>query len=190
MLKISDLEEKKLIVAYSMAKDEKDIGIEYVWREWHTRWNDDFSVNGRALRRYNHQFVKSKTKTRELVRKGETNIYKYKEYDDLLAQICEWMVANYDNTISRQENVDILRKKLLEYKEKCGRELYALLKRSGLKEKGYRLQNSVSVNNVQDLGRYRISYNDGKGSKEYVQGTYGQIVNWINNKIEAKNEDE
>lgn len=32
MLKISDLEEKKLIVAYSMAKDEKDIGIEYVWR--------------------------------------------------------------------------------------------------------------------------------------------------------------
>lgn len=190
MLKILDLEEKKLIIAYFIAKGEKNIGIEYIWREWHTRWNDDFSVNGWALRRYNHQFVKSKTKAREMARKGEADIYKYKEYDDLLAQICEWMEANYDNTISRQENAGILRRKLLEYKGTCGRELYSLLKRSGLKEKGYRLQNAVSVKNVQDLGKYSISYKDGKGFSEYVQGTYEQIVNWINNKIEVKNEDE
>ena len=190
MRKISDLEEKKLIVAYSMAKDEKNIGIEYVWRDWRTRWNDDFSVNGRALRRYNHQFVKSKTKAREMIRKGETDIYKYKEYDDLLAQICEWMETNYDNSISRQENVDILRRKLLEYKEECYGELYTLLKKSGLKGKGYRLQNAVSAKNVQDLGIYRISYKDGKGVTEYVQGTYEQIVNWMNEKAEVINRNE
>lgn len=33
MLKISDLEEKKLIVAYSMAKDKKHVGFENVWRK-------------------------------------------------------------------------------------------------------------------------------------------------------------
>lgn len=190
MLKISDLEENKLIIAYCIARDEKNIGIEYVWREWRTRWNDDFSVNGRALRRYNHQFVKSKTKAREMVRKGETDIYKYKEYDDLLAQICEWMETNYDNSISRQENADILKRKLLEYRDTCGRELYALLKRNGLKGKGYRLQNAVSAKNIQDLGRYRISYKDGKGFKEYVQGTYEQIVNWMNEKAEVINRNE
>lgn len=190
MLKISDLEEKKLIVAYSMARTSKHIGLENVWRQWCIWWGDDFSVNGGALRMYDHKFVKSKTKARERVRAGETDIQDFKEYDDLLAQVCEWMETNYDNSISRQENAGILRRKLLEYKEKCGRELYALLKRSGLKGKGYRLQNAVSEKNVQDLGRYRISYKDGKGFKEYVQGTYEQIVKWMNDKAEVINRNE
>ena len=50
MLKISDLEEKKLIVAYSMARTSKHIGLENVWRQWCIWWRDDFSVNGGALR--------------------------------------------------------------------------------------------------------------------------------------------
>lgn len=46
MLKISDLEEKRLIVAYSMARTSKHIGLENVWRQWCIWWRDDFSVNG------------------------------------------------------------------------------------------------------------------------------------------------
>lgn len=32
MLKVSDLEEKKLIVAFSMARDNTHVGLENVWR--------------------------------------------------------------------------------------------------------------------------------------------------------------
>ena len=34
MLQISDLEEKRLIVAYSMARTSKHIGLENIWRQW------------------------------------------------------------------------------------------------------------------------------------------------------------
>lgn len=90
MLKISDLEEKKLIVAYSMARTSKHIGLENVWRQWCIWRRDDFSVNGGALRMYDHKFVKSKTKARERVRAGETNIQDFKKYDDFLAELCTW----------------------------------------------------------------------------------------------------
>ena len=43
--------------------------------EWCIWWRDDFSVDGGALRMYDHKFVKSKTKARERVRAGETDIY-------------------------------------------------------------------------------------------------------------------
>lgn len=33
MLQISDLEEKRLIVAYSMARDKKHVEFENVWRQ-------------------------------------------------------------------------------------------------------------------------------------------------------------
>ena len=39
---------------------------------------------------YDHKFVKSKTKARERVRAGETDIQDFKEYDDFLAELCEW----------------------------------------------------------------------------------------------------
>lgn len=41
MLNISDLEEKKLIVACSMAKEKKYVGLENVWRHWCICWKDD-----------------------------------------------------------------------------------------------------------------------------------------------------
>lgn len=84
MLKVSDLEEKKLIVAYSMARDNTHIGLENVWRRWCVWWKEDFSVNGGALKMYDHRFVKSTTKARERRRAGETNIQDFKEYDDFL----------------------------------------------------------------------------------------------------------
>lgn len=91
MLKISDLEEKRLIVAYSMARTSKHIGLENVWRQWCIWWRDDFTVNGWVLRMYDHKFVKSKRKARERVRAGETNIQDFKEYDDFLAELCAWL---------------------------------------------------------------------------------------------------
>ena len=198
MVKISDLEEKKLIVAYSMARTGKHIGIENVWRQWCIRWQDDFSVNGRALRMYDHILVKSKTKTRERVRAGETDIREFKEYDDFLAELCVWLEENYDKTVSKKCNAEILKEKLVKYKSACGHNIRILLKKSGLKGRGYRLQNQTSKKHPQTskkhsllLGRYLIFHKGKNGIQECVaQGTYEEMVNWINNKTKEKNEAE
>ena len=152
------------------------------------RW---FSVNGGALRMYDHKFVKSKTKARERVRAWETNIQDFKEYDDFLAELCEWFEENYDKTISKKCNIEILKDKLLKYKATCGNNISTLFKKSGLKEQGYRLQNQTSKKHPLLLGKYLIFHKDKYGIQECVaQGTYEQMVNWINNKIEVKNKDE
>lgn len=191
MLNISDLEEKRLIVAYSMARTSKHIGLENVWRQWCTWWRDDFSVNGWALRMYDHKFVKSKTKARERVRVGEIDIQDFKEYDDFLAELCKWLEENYDKTISKKSNINILKDKLLKCKAECGRNIQTLFKKSGLKEKGYRLQNQTSVKHPLLLGKYLILHKDKYGIQEYVvQGTYEQITKWINDRTEVKTKNE
>lgn len=84
MLNIRNAEEKKIIVAYYMTRNKRNLGIENVWRIWCTWWKDDFSVDGKLLRMYDHIFVLSKTKAREKARIGE-NIQEFKEYDDFLS---------------------------------------------------------------------------------------------------------
>lgn len=191
MLNISDLEEKKLIVAYSMARNKKHVGLENVWRQWCIWWKEDFTVNGGALRMYDHRFVKSKTKVRERIKAGEANIQDFKEYDDFLARLCIWFEENYNKTISRKCNIAILKDKLLKYKAECGRNVQMLFKKSGLKEKGYRLQNQTSVKHPLLLGKYLIFHKNQCGAQECVaQGTYEQITNWINNETEVKNKNE
>lgn len=191
MLKISDLEEKKLIVAYSMARDKKRVGLENVWRQWCIWWREDFTVNGGALRMYDHRFVKSKTKVRERMKAGETNIQDFKEYDDFLAELCIWVEENYDKTVGRKGNTAILKDKLLKYKAECGRNIQMLFKKSGLKEKGYRLQNQTSVKHPLLLGKYLIFHRDQDGIQKCVaQGTCEQVTDWINNEIEVKTKNE
>ena len=51
MLNISDLQEKRSIVAYSMAGDKKHAGLENVWRRWFIYWKEDFTINGGVLTR-------------------------------------------------------------------------------------------------------------------------------------------
>ena len=181
MLKISDLEEKKLIVAYSMARNKKGVGIENVWRQWCIWWKEDFTVNGRVLKMYDHKFVRSKTKARERVKAGESVIQDFKEHDDFLGELCVWLEENYDKTTTRKENIAILKEKLLKYKTACGINIYTLFKKSGLKEKGYRLQNRTSKKHPLLLGRYLIFHKDNGVQKFVTQGTYEQITNWINN---------
>lgn len=194
MLKISDLEEKRLIVAYFMARHKKHIGLEKIWIQWCMWWREDFTVDGVALRMYDHKFVKSKTKARQRIAEGETDIQDFKEYDDFLAELYAWFKEireNYDNTLTREQNIAILKDKLLKYKATCGNNISILFKKSGLKEQGYRLQNQTSKKHPLLLGKYLIFHKDKYGIQECVaQGTYEQMVNWINNKIEVKNEDE
>lgn len=188
MLKVSDLEEKKLIVAFSMARDNTHVGLENVWRRWCVWWKEDFSVNGGALKMYDHRFVKSTTKARERRKAGETNIQDFKEYDDFLAEICKWLEENYDKTIGRKENTAILRDKLQKYKADCDKNIHNLLKKSGLKKKGYRLKNHTS-RHLTFMGKYLIFHRDQNGNQDCVaQGTYEQVTNWIKNKIEGKDE--
>lgn len=191
MLNISDSEEKKLIVAYSMARNKKHVGLENVWRQWCIWWKEDFSVNGGTLRMYDHRFIKSKKKVRERMQSGETDIHDFKEYDDFLVDLCKWIEANYDETISRKDNITILKNRLLKYKAECGRNISILFKKSGLKEKGYRLQNQTSVKHPLLLGKYVIFYKDRYGIREFVtQGSYEQITKWINNEAEVKMKNE
>lgn len=191
MLDISDLEEKRLIVAYSMARDKKHVGLENVWRQWCIWWKEDFSVNGGALRMYDHRFVKSKTKVRERIKAGETDIYDFKEYDDFLVELCKWVEANYDETIGRKENIVILKDQLLKHKAECSRNISILFKKSGLKEKEYKLQNQTSVKHPLLLGKYLIFHKNQYGIQECVaQGTYEQITKWINGEAEVKMKNE
>lgn len=136
---------------------------------------------------YDHKFVKSKTKARERVMAGETNIQDFKEYDDFLAELCKWIEANYDKSIGRKENTAILKDKLLKYKAECGKNIQMLFKKSGLKVQGYKLQNQTSTKHPFLLGKYIIIHTNRYGIRKCVaQGTYEQITNWINSKTEVK----
>lgn len=145
--------------------NKKHVGLENVWRQWCIWWENDFSVNGGALKMYDHRFIKSKKKVRERMKAGETDIHDFKEYDDFLVDLCKWIEANYDETISRKDNITILKNRLLKYKAECGRNIQILFKKSGLKEKGYRLQNQTSVNHPLLLGKYVIFHKDQHGMK-------------------------
>ena len=186
MLKISDLEEKKLIMAYFMAR--RNIGTEKLWRQWCKWWKEDFTVNGGALKMYNHMLVKSKTKTRERIKAGETDIQDFKEYDDFLAELYTWLENNYNKAATREENIAIHKEKLLKYKAVCANNIYTLFKKSGLKRRGYRLQNHTSKKHPYFLGKYLIFYKNEDGDQECVaQGSYEQMTDWINEKKGEKN---
>lgn len=80
---------------------------------------------------YDHRFIKSKKKVRERMKVGETDIHDFKEYDDFLVDLCKWIEANYDESISRKNNITILKNRLLKYKAECGRNIQILFKKSG-----------------------------------------------------------
>lgn len=106
---------------------------------------------------------------------GENDIQDFKEYDDFLAELCTWLKENYDNTLTRKENIAILKERLLKYKANCGINIRTLFNKSGLKKKGYRLQNWTSKKHPLRLGKYLIL----KKQECIAQGTYEQMVDWI-----------
>lgn len=194
MLNISDLEEKRLIVAYAIVKENQQAFPEKTWRKWSIWWKDDFSVNGGALKMYDHIFVKSKTKAREKKQMGE-DIQEFKEYDDFLAELCvwinEWIKDNYDKTVSNKANVARFKEKLLKYKEECNAKIRILFKKSGLYQQGYKLIVQTSKKHPLLLGKYIILHTDKYDIRECVaQGSYEQISNWIKQKARIKNDNE
>lgn len=179
MLNISDVEEKKMIVAYHMVRNKKGVGSENVWRTWCIWWKKDFTINGTPLRMYNHTLVQSKTKARDKARRGE-NVQNYKEYDDFLVKLCEWIQENYDNKKGRGTNAENLKANLLKYKAKCDKNIRTFLKKSGLKEKGYKLQNQTSEKHPIMLGKYLIFKRQEDGTSRCVkQGSYEQVMNYL-----------
>lgn len=92
MLNIKDVEEKKLIIAYSIARTKNCNAFEEtVWNNWSGKWPKDFkSKDGKPLKRYNHQCVISKTQAKKAAKLG-TLTQDYKEYDDFIIEISEWV---------------------------------------------------------------------------------------------------
>lgn len=181
MLHIKDVEEKKMIVAYYMVRNRKNLGLENVWRVWSAWWEKDFSDKGRPLTMYDHKLVLSKTKAREKVRAGE-NYQDYKEYDDFLAEICEWLKGQFDTTDGRKTHASLLKEQLLKHRSICDQNIRKRLKNSGLRAEGYKLQNQTSKKHPLLLGRYLIIGTEGC----IKQGSYEEIMNYIDEMEECK----
>lgn len=183
MLNIRNAEEKKMIVAYYMVGVlNKNLGIENVWRIWCKFWKTDFVVDGKLLRMYNHYLVSSKTKARAKLRLGE-NIQEFKEYDDFLIEVYEWIKKNYDETKDRNANAHFYKKKLLAYRAECNRNIREIFNKSGLKEKGYKIKNHPSKK-ISFLAKYIILANEDGVTRHVKQGNYEEVIDYILNSRE------
>lgn len=181
MLNIKNVEEKKMIVAYyRVGVSYMNLGIENVWRVWCKFWKEDFVVDGNLLKMYDHTLVLSKAKARAKQILGE-NIQEFKEYDDFLIEVCEWIKKNYDEDKDRKANAKILKNKLLEYRAECNRNIRERFSKSGLKEKGYKIKNQPSKNPYL-LSKYIILAKNEDGVTRYVkQGNYEEVIKYILN---------
>lgn len=180
MLQIRNAEEKKRIIAYHMARNNQNLGIEKVWRIWNTWWDNDFVADGRKLKMYNHTFVLSKNKAKERMRKGET-IQEFKAYDDFLVEVCKWVKDNYDETKGRNANADALKNNLLKYRMECNRNIRVAFNKSGLKQQGYRLQRQISKKHPLLLSKYIILIQTEDGGTQCIkQGGYDEITEYLN----------
>lgn len=182
MQHIKDLEEKKMIIAYYLAKNKKNVGLETVWRIWSNWWDKDFCDKGRTLTMYDHTLVLSKTKARAKVKAGES-FNDYKEYDDFLADICQWIKDSYDNTVDGKTNTNLLTEKLFKYKEQCNNLIRRKFNKSSLKAEGYKLRCVISRRKPHHLSTYLLFNED----DVYVtQGTYENMLKYIDEMEECK----
>lgn len=190
MVKIKDVEEKKLIVACYIAKNKKDnnyFSDIKVWHHWTALWSEDFRTDeGKVLKLYghNHQFVLSKTKAKEQKKEGILT-QEFKEYDDFLAEICQWINENYKRTKGRIRNANIIKEKLLAYRRECAGIIQEYLNNSGMTEKGYKIQNLTSKKEPLLLGKYCILAENLEGRyKSICCGSYETMMEFLKKEME------
>ena len=181
MLDIKDIEEKKLIVAYRVSKS-KRLGADHIWRLWMSSWDNDFRVKGTPLKMHDHKFIQSNTKRRENANAGEALIQGYKEYDDFLADVYNWIreqLHKYrtDNTM---KTCDKFMKMLFSYRKECADNLYRIMRENNLQRKGYSLKNQTSRKNPLELGRFLLRHNHEGTWETIMSGSYEEILDYLN----------
>lgn len=173
MVKIKDLEEKKLIISYFLSRS-KGRGIETVYRQWCKWWKEDFTTEGGVLKMYNHSFVLSKTKARQGV---EQPAY-CKEYYERLNEIFEYVRDSYDKSKNKKENVDILKARLFRYREQCNKNIRQIIAENNLYGKECKFLNQTSKKHPNILGKY-VFIHKVNGSKVVKVGSYEDIINYL-----------
>ena len=189
MLDIKDIEEKKLIVAYRVSKS-KRLGADHIWRLWMSSWDNDFRVKGTPLKMHDHKFIQSNTKRRESANAGEALIQGYKEYDDFLADVYNWIreqLHKYrtDNTM---KTCDKFMKMLASHRRECADNLYRIMRENNLQRKGYSLKNQTSSKNPLELGRLLLRHNHEGTWETIMSGSYEEILDCLNEIIKERGE--
>lgn len=180
MLNIKDMEEKRLIIAYYIARNSKcQLNDDIVWNQWNGRWPKDLrSKNNRPLKRYNHHCVESRTQAKKEA-KSENLSYDYTEYDNFIIETCEWVKSLYDKDKANWKNANIVLERLFIYRETCDKRIRELLFESGLAAEGYKLQNQTSKKHPHLLGDYLILHNQNGVNKCVIRGSYEQVMNYL-----------
>ena len=190
MLRIKDVEEKRLILAYYLSKNKRDNNRCFcdtkVWHQWTGLWSEDFRTEtGKFLKRYNKQFVLSKTKAKKQMGEG-TYKQDFKEYDDFLNKTCEWVNKNYKWNKGRTKNANIMKERLLAYKKQCGVLLQKYFDNNRFSEKGYRFQNLTSRKEPLSMGKYLILAPDSEGRyKGICCGSYETVMEFMEKEMEG-----
>lgn len=187
-MNIKDVEEKRLILAYYLSKNKKDnhcFSDVKVWHQWTGLWNEDFRTeSGKFLKRYGNQFVLSKTKAKKQKKEG-TLIQEFKEYDDFLNEICQWVNENYKRNKGRMKNANIMKERLLAYKRECALSLLKYFDNNGFAEKGFRFQNLTSRKESISMGKYCILAPIEEGRyKGICCGSYETVMKFLKNEME------
>lgn len=132
MLSIKDVDEKKLIINYyklgtkrnrTKKNTQKIICNSNVYAEWIQRWRDDFAIDGKCLKMFGQKFVVSAAKYKKGIKAPEY----YKEYNNFICSITNFMIANYDKNIGIKRNRKKIGDILVEYRKDCADRLLNIL---------------------------------------------------------------
>lgn len=178
MIKIKDMEEKRLTVAYFMSRNKKVLCPELVWEAWIQWWKEDFTTDdGAQLLMFNGFFVLPRTE------QGIPKPHYCKEYDEFLHNTLVWIREHSKG--SRKANNESLMHMLTAHREENSRRLFDLFEQKNLQHKGYKLLDHTAYRkHPLRLGRFSISHRDYRDKNKtcVVDGSYETVLDYINNK--------
>lgn len=181
MIKIKDVEKKKLQIAYflSRCKCEDNFSISSIYGQWCKWWKEDFLINGTFQPQiYKGELVLSK-KGAQL---GETQPECMTYYNDVLHRVQKEIIKHYDNNVGRKTNSDRFKKQMLHKRGKNLKKLIEALKERNVADK-YFIENRTSKKHPCKLGLYAIRDKGKPNGIYYCSGTYETVLDYIENEI-------
>lgn len=168
MVKITDLEEKKLIIAYHKCGSNKNCknifvnsGIYAKWLEW---WKSDFTINEKCIQMYKQKLILSGAKWRQGIRPQE-----YEERTEFLTSITDWINSTYDKKLGRKGNRKAFHRMLIELRERQLNNLSIEASKIGCTIK------DISSKNELELRTYNLIRN----GEIVASGTYESLLLYV-----------
>lgn len=184
MVRINDIEEKKLIIAYSKAcskKQDEILDNRSVYATWRSLWSDDFRYRGVCLRMRKNKFCTTKNSKKKCVCPS----YVLKECNTFISSITEWLNDVYNQIGSKKENKEYFEKMIFAYRKSAFAELEQLLKDSGLEAAGYYLTDYTNKRNPIRITNFQLDYRISDDKKKFIKaGSYEPLKNYINQNAE------